>query len=84
MGWTSVARAEHNRESLRYPSDLTDREWAPTAPFIPPTKSGGRRRTTDMRKVVNAPVSTIRRYFHAEHDASPKNSQGVGGCSVKL
>jgi transposase len=54
MGWTGIARTEHNRESLRYPSGLTDREWALTAPFIPPAKSGGRRRTTDMREVVNA------------------------------
>ena len=54
MGWTGIARNEHNRESLRYPSDLTDREWALTAPFIAPAKSGGRRRTTDMREVVNA------------------------------
>ena len=54
MGWTGIARAEHNRESLRYPSDLTDREWSLTAPFIPAAKSGGRRRTSDMREVVNA------------------------------
>jgi transposase len=54
MGWTGIARDEHNRESLRYPSDLTDSEWALTAPFVPPAKSGGRRRTTDMREVVNA------------------------------
>ena len=54
MGWTGIARDEHNRDGLRYPSDLTDREWALTAPFIPPAKSGGRRRTTDMREVVNA------------------------------
>ena len=27
MGWTGIARDEHNRESLRYPSDLTNREW---------------------------------------------------------
>ena len=54
MGWTGIARREHSRDGLRYPSDLTDREWAVTAPFIPPAKSGGRRRTTDMREVVNA------------------------------
>ena len=54
MGWTGIARAEHNRESLRYPSDLTNREWALLVGFIPPAKSGGRRRTTDMREVVNA------------------------------
>ena len=56
MGWTGIARAEHNRESLRYPSDLTDREWALLVAFIPAAKSGGRRRTTDMREVVNAVI----------------------------
>lgn len=38
----------------RYPSDLTDREWALSAPFIPPAKTGGRQRSADMREVVNA------------------------------
>jgi len=54
MAWTGIARREHSREGLRYPSDMTDREWALAAPFIPPARSGGRRRTTDMREVVNA------------------------------
>ena len=54
MGWTGIARREHSREGLRYPSDMTEREWLLTAPFIPPAKTGGRRRTTDMREVVNA------------------------------
>ena len=54
MAWTGIARREHSREGLRYPSDLTDREWALPAPFIPSAKTGGRRRSTDMREVVNA------------------------------
>jgi transposase len=54
MTWTGIARREHSREGLRYPSDMTEREWALTAPFIPPAKTGGRRRTTDMREVLNA------------------------------
>lgn len=54
MAWTGIARREHSREGLRYPSDMTDREWALAAPFIPPAKTGGRRRTTDMREVLNA------------------------------
>ena len=54
MGWTGIARREHSREGLRYPSDMTEREWLLMAPFIPPAKTGGRRRTTDMREVVNA------------------------------
>lgn len=54
MAWTGIARREHSREGLRYPSDMTDREWMLTAPFIPPAKRGGRRRSTDMREAVNA------------------------------
>lgn len=54
MTWTDIARRKHSRRGLRYPSDMTDREWLLTAPFIPPAKSGGRRRTSDMREVLNA------------------------------
>ena len=38
----------------RYPSDLTNAQWAKIADEIPPAKLGGRPRTTDMREVVNA------------------------------
>jgi transposase len=54
MAWIGIARREHSREGLRYPSDMTDREWALAAPFVPPAKIGGRRRTTDMREVLDA------------------------------
>lgn len=40
-------------ERTRYPSDLTDAQWATLAPLIPPAEPGGRRRTIDMREVVN-------------------------------
>jgi transposase len=39
---------------LRYPSDLTDAEWALVAPMIRPAKRGGRPRTVDVREVLNA------------------------------
>ncbi len=51
--WTIATRARHNRDKLRYPSDLTDEEWAHVAPLIPPAKHGGRRRRVDERTVVN-------------------------------
>ena len=54
MAWTGIARREQSREGLRYPSDMTDREWMLTAPLIPAAKRGGRRRTTDMREAVDA------------------------------
>lgn len=41
-----------NRQA--YPTDLTDAEWAIAEPLIPPAKLGGRKRTTDVREVLNA------------------------------
>jgi putative transposase len=38
----------------RYPSDLTDAQWALLGPWVPPARPGGRPRKTDMREVVNA------------------------------
>ena len=47
-------RQAHDRAGLRYPSDLTDAEWALVKPFVPPARRGGRRRTVDVREVLNA------------------------------
>lgn len=51
--WTSENRARYDRSGLRYPSDLTDGEWALIEPLIPPAKRGGGKRSVDMRAVVN-------------------------------
>ena len=42
------------RRGLRYPSDMTDSEWAMIKPLIPPAKRGGRKRSVDTREVLNA------------------------------
>src|ERR687891_487290 len=52
--WKPEHRAAADRGGLRYPSDMTDTEWALVAPLIPPAKRGGRRRTVDVREVLNA------------------------------
>jgi len=51
--WTDENRKRYERSHLRYPSDLTDEEWALIEPLIPPAKSGGRKRTVNMREVTN-------------------------------
>ena len=51
--WTQKNRPRYDRDHLRYPSDLTDEEWAVVAPLIPPPRPGGGKRRTDMRAVVN-------------------------------
>jgi len=51
--WTKANRGKYNRDGLRYPSDLTDDEWALVEPLIPPAKRGGRRREVNVREVLN-------------------------------
>src|SRR5215208_4909163 len=51
--WTVEHRRAYERDGLRYPSDLTAAEWALVEPFIPPAKRGGRKRTVDVREVLN-------------------------------
>jgi hypothetical protein len=51
--WTSENRAKYDRDKLRYPSDLTDAEWEHIEPLIPPAKRGGRKRSVDVREIVN-------------------------------
>lgn len=51
--WTERNRARYDRGGLRYPSDLTDEEWALVEPEIPPAKRGGNRRTVDVRAVID-------------------------------
>ena len=51
--WTAENRARYDRSRLRYPSDLTDEEWAYVVPLIAPAKRGGNRRHIDVREVMN-------------------------------
>src|SRR4051794_23056486 len=51
--WTSENRGRYDRSKLRYPSDLTDEEWALVAPLIPAAKRGGNKRTVNLREVAN-------------------------------
>ena len=41
-----------NRQA--YPTDLTDDQWNVVKDLIPPAKSGGRKRSIDIREVINA------------------------------
>lgn len=56
MPWTKTTRREYERRGRRYASDLSDREWALVAPFLPPAKRVGRPRTTALRDVLDAIV----------------------------
>ncbi len=43
-----------------YPSDLTDAQWRLIERRIPPAKPGGRRRSVDMREVMNGVLYLVR------------------------
>ena len=51
--WTQANRHRYDRSKLRYPSDVSDEEWALVGPLIPPGKRGGNRRKVDVREVLN-------------------------------
>src|SRR5580658_94514 len=54
MPWTETTRAQYQRESLRYASDLTDAEWSLVAAHLPACAPLGRPREVELRTVINA------------------------------
>jgi transposase len=62
--WKPEHRRAADRHGLRYPSDLSDGEWALIEAAIPPAKRGGRRREVNVREVLNAIfyVGTVRNF----------------------
>ena len=57
-----------------YPTDLTDEQWSRIAPLIPPAKPGGRRRSVNVRQVVNAILYLVRtgcQWRSLPHDLPP-------------
>ena len=51
--WTLENRGRYKRDHLRYPSDVTEEEWAEVVPLIPPARRGGRKRSVNIREVFN-------------------------------
>ena len=63
----------------RYPSDLTDEQWAILEPLIPPARQnrGGRPREVNMREIVNAIFYVNRsgcQWDMLPHDLLPKST----------
>ena len=75
--WTDANRARYDRGGLRYPSDLTDEEWALVKPMIPLPKRGGNKRKVDVRAVVNGVMyvlSTGRQLRAIPRDLPPRST----------
>jgi transposase len=75
--WTAADRERYGREKLRYPSDLTDAEWALIAPLIRPGKRGGRRRSVNLREVLNGLLYVLEtgcQWRHLPRDLPPRST----------
>ena len=51
--WKREHRLAADRSCLRYPSDLSDAEWAIVARMIARARHGGRKRSVNVREVLN-------------------------------
>jgi transposase len=75
--WTAADREQYGREGLRYPSDLTDAEWALVAPLIRPAKRGGRRRSVVVREVMDGLLHVLEtgcQWSHLPRDLPPRST----------
>ena len=75
--WTPENRPRYNRDKLRYPSDLTDDEWACIETSIPPAKHGGRPREINLREVLNGimyVLSTGTQWRYVPKDILPRST----------
>jgi transposase len=75
--WTTENRPKYARDKLRYPSAVTDAEWEHIAPLIPPAKRGGRKRSVDLREIVNGlmyVLSTGCQWRYVPKDLPPRST----------
>lgn len=75
--WTVENRPRYARCWLRYPSDLTGDEFERVRPLIRPGRRGGRRRSVDLREVVNGMLyvlSTGCQWAAIPKDLPPKST----------
>jgi transposase len=67
------------------PSDLIDAEWVFIAPLIPPGRRGGRKRSVDVSKVLNAifyVLATGCQWNAVPKDLPPKSTAHVLPTSI--
>jgi transposase len=80
--WKPKHRRAADRTGLRYPSDLTDAEWVIVEPMIPPAKRGGRRRSVNVRGVLNG-ISYVL-WTGCQWKALPKDLPPKSRCMIIL
>ena len=71
-----------DRVGLRYPSDMSDVEWALVGPMIPPARRGGRPRDVNVREVLNAVFYVLATGCQFCEDHLCSAEVNVGWCDV--
>jgi transposase len=51
--WKPEHRLAAKRSGQRYPNDLINTEWAIVEPMIPPARHGERKRSVNVREILN-------------------------------
>jgi putative transposase len=71
-----------------YPTDLTDKEWALLAPYVPAAKPGGRPETYPTREILNGILSLLRggcAWRLLPHDFPPgRSSTSIFGAGSRM
>ena len=83
MVWTANNRGRYDRRGQRYPSDLTNEEWAVLQPLLPVPRERGRPREHRLREVMNGIRYVLRHDipWHAmPKDLPPCSSPLSLGC----
>ena len=77
-------------QNKNYPTELTDKQWDCIKAELPPPKPGGRKRTTELRQVLNAIFYLVRggiarQLGHLQHAGGfTKKHGGHVGRAVRL
>src|SRR5690348_6246725 len=75
---SAPGETDHPAPRRRYPSDLTDAQWALIEPHLPTQAPGsGRPRTVDLREVLNAILYVLRAgcpWEYLPHDLPPSGT----------
>ncbi len=74
--WTPQNRKRYDRSQLRYPSDLTEEEWAHIAPLIPPATPGGNKHT--WARAVTTSVA------HRRYQEAPDHLMKAGQSKARF
>jgi putative transposase len=65
----------------RYPSDLTDKQWAEIKPLVPDAKLGRRARKADKRELVEVIFYVV--HAGTEHQGCPSRRSSLSGSRAE-